>query len=255
MNGRLLTATTAVFLLVLLTGCFGAGPSEEALSAEQTYDWNTTANATYEIERGGLFGGDQVKAVYELRGDQSIELFRRRITRTSPVSIRSVKYRSPDGTIREYGEGIRVEEGSQRTTVFAPDDRGKLAMTIETRPRSFELVTTYNGSHEVILPRDYRVGDFLLSDVSPGRYSTTVENDTQRLSWDSIESEEDLVVRYYVKRDRYVFYGLVAGLAVVGLVGYVYYKRLLRRLETWRSEQGLDIDQEDDRQDPPPGMG
>jgi hypothetical protein len=256
MNGRLLSASLAVFLLVLLAGCFGGGPSGEVLSEEQSYDWNTSANATYEIERGGLLGGDRVKAVYEIDGDRRIELYRRGITRTSAVPIRSLQFRTPNGTVLEYGEGITVEQGDRRTTVIAPQDRGQLALTIETRPRSFEVVTTYNGSHEIILPRSYRVGDFLLGDVSPGRYQSTVENDTQRLRWESIQGGEDIIVRYYVKRDRYVFYGLVGGLSIVGLVGYVYYSRLLRRLEDWRSEQGLDIEQEqDDGRDPPPGMG
>jgi hypothetical protein len=258
MNGRLLLASGAVLVLVLLAGCFGAGTSQEVLSQDQTYDWNTTANATYTLERGGIIGGDRVKVVYEIKDERTIELFRRGITSNSPVRVRAIKYRTPNGTVRSFGDSdVFYERKDGRTRLIAPERGGKIALTIDIRPRSLELVTTYNGSHEVVLPRSHRVGDFLLGDASPGGYTSTVENDTQRLYWDNIQGGQSIIVRYYVQRDRYVFYGLIAGLSLVALVGYVYYSRLISRLEEWRSEQGLDIDEEHDpnTDDPPPGMG
>lgn len=258
MNSRLLVASVAVLSLVLLAGCFGGGTSQDVLSEEQNYDWNTTANATYVLERGGLIGGDRVKAVYDVRNERNVELFRRGITSNSPVRIKAVKYRTPNGTVREYGSSdIFVERQDGRTRLIAPERGGQIALTIETRPRSFEVVTNYNGSQQVILPRGHRVGDFLLGDVSPGGYSSTVENDTQSLYWEEIDGGQSIIVRYYVQRDRYLFYGLIAGLSVVGLVGYIYYSRLISRLEEWRNEQGLDIedDREIDSDEPPPGMG
>lgn len=255
MTRRLVLATLAALALVAVTGCVGGtGPTEAQLTENASYDWETEADATYEVERGGVFDSDSVTAVYEIEGGEGIEFYRRGITRNRPVSVRAVQFRYENGTVADLGRES-VTRHSERTEVTPPAESGQLALTMDTRSRSLEVHTTYNGSAEVVLPPGYRVGDFLLSDVRPGGYETEVVDDTEHVRWNEVEDDQLLLVRYYLERDWYVFYGLSAGLLVVGLLGYLYYSRLIERLVQWRKEQGLDVDEDDyDRRDPPPGM-
>jgi uncharacterized protein HemX len=62
-------------------------------------------------------------------------------------------------------------------------------------------------------------------------------------------------VRYYLQRDLYLFGGLLALMLVVGAGGAGYYYLQIRETVRRREEVGLDVDVEDDRDDPPPGMG
>jgi hypothetical protein len=101
------------------------------------------------------------------------------------------------------------------------------------------------------------VGVPLLSQVSPGNYTTTVEDGRMTIRWAN-RTDGTLRVQYYLQRDLVLFGGLLLiGLAVAG-GGSLYYWRQIRQLESRREDIGLDVEDEgeDDPRDrgPPPGM-
>ena len=105
------------------------------------------------------------------------------------------------------------------------------------------------------LPESARVGVPLLSQVRPGATNRTVRNNQLTLSWEDV-SAPNLTVRYYLQRDLLLFGGLVIGAIIIGVGGALYYYRQLRATQRKREEVGLDIDiEDDDRDEPPPGMG
>ena len=257
MNTRLVVATVAVFALAVTAGCLGAGPSTEELQANQTYDWDGDATVTYEIDRGSIFGGDTARGVYTLDGEDEVVLYRRGITRTRPVSIESVQFRHPNGTVESYDEQrFEVERTDRETRVVAPADEGQVGITIDNRARSLRVASNINGSYEVILPPDHQATDLLLGDVSPRGYETEQRGDQQIITWDDLDSGQTVIVRYYLTRDRLLFYGVGAGLVVVAGGIVLYYRRKLEALRRQREEHGLDVDQDEyDDDEPPPGFG
>lgn len=257
MNTRLVIITVAVVALAVTAGCLSTGPSEAELRENQTYDWDTDANTTYEIERGSIFGGDSARAVYELDGDEDVVLYRRGITRTSSVSVTSVQYRHPNGTVETYDpDRFVVDQSDRETRIVAPADEGKLGVTLDIRARSFRVATDRNGSYQVFLPSDHQATDLLLGDVSPRGYDAEQRGDQQVITWDELDADRTIIVRYYLTRDRLLFYGIsaVLGLVAIGIV--LYYRRRLEELRQKREEHGLDVDQDEyDDDDPPPGFG
>jgi hypothetical protein len=107
----------------------------------------------------------------------------------------------------------------------------------------------------VILPPGYRVENFVLATLRPGGHETTLDEETDRVHiyWDEIDAST-ITVRYYLERDVYLFGGLVAVTSIAAVIGLGYVYRQIQQLQRQREEMGLDVDVEDDRDGPPPGM-
>ena len=69
------------------------------------------------------------------------------------------------------------------------------------------------------------------------------------------ELDRTLNIQWYLARDLWLFAGLIGLLGVVGAGGVGYYLYQIRQLEREREDLGLDVTDEDDGRDPPPGMG
>ena len=92
--------------------------------------------------------------------------------------------------------------------------------------------------------------------INPRGHEVTVDGDRRIIRWDSVATES-VSVQFYLQRDLLIFGGAAVGLTIVGAAGALYYKRRIDELRRRREELGLDVDTEDDefRDDPPPGMG
>lgn len=242
---RLGLAVVAVGALALLAGCGGA-PGGEQLNQDATYDWNTTAVATYDVHDVTYEAIYRVDAGQELAVYQTLE-----IGGETSVSLSALRFRyengsvlrpngtleRPDGT-RLAGAELSVDQRGERTVVTAPAD-GRIAYTAPTPPKSFHSPVLVEGSHEVILPRDMRISAPLLGLASPGGYERSFEGGRVHLRW-SATPGGTLDLRYYLQRDFYIYTGLVGALLLVGAVGTVYFRRQLRELERRRKEAGID---------------
>lgn len=251
---RTLLHVVALAAVVVTAGCSGGlfgGISEEQLCEEQTYDWNTSAAATYNVTTGGEY-----QAVYEVNGTDTFELYHTDgLGNDQPLQISSVQFVAADGT--EYDcEDIDVSESRRRTTVELPAEDGQFAYTSSSTPKRFTTRTFVNGSHEVVLPADREVSNPLFGNVQPQADDVDRSGERLRVRWEEVDAET-IVVQYYLKRDVPLFFGLVTVAGLAAVVGIVYYYRLIRGLQRKREEAGLNVDVEDDEFDdgPPPGMG
>ncbi|MCU4716527.1 DUF5803 family protein [Halapricum hydrolyticum] len=251
MNRRLL-ALFGLGALVVLAGCLGgSGPSDDQLQEDAEYDWDTTANGTIRI------GGDSYTAVYEIHNTSTLSLHQRDMfNNREPLPIRALQFRYPDGTVVD-AEAFEVSRNAERIRLELPNRTGKLAYTVEQSGKTVQTATFVDGSYEVVLPPKTDVGVPILSNVSPGGYETETIDGRVHITWDDIDSDE-LAVEYYLERDLWLFGGLFALLALVGLGGGLYYWFQIRTLQDRREEVGLDVEDEDDDlrdEGPPPGMG
>jgi hypothetical protein len=100
-----------------------------------------------------------------------------------------------------------------------------------------------------------RVGFPLFGQVSPGADERSLDEATGRvhLRWD--ELSRNMSIQWYLARDIWLFAGLVLVLGGIGAVGVSYYVYQIRQLEQKREDLGLDVSEQDDGRDPPPGMG
>jgi len=264
-RGRVLLALGLLGLLAL-TGCigqFGVGLSEDELSKDASYPWD--ANATIDewpddvtvqirIKQAGFLGDDTYQAIYTGNRTQ-LTLSERGFTRPHSIDIRAVKYQFPNGTVVGH-EAIDVDQNARRTRILLPPGHGRFAFTGDRRNRELRLPGIADGNYTVTLPRHHSVGDLLLSDVSPRSYDTSTVDGRTRIRWEGVDDDQSLLVRFYRDRDRYLFYGMIGLLSIVGAVIYVHYRREIREIQQWRAAQGLDLDTDDgDDRDPPPGMG
>lgn len=250
MNRRLLAAFS-LLVLIALAGCagFGSVTNDEGLEEDAEYDWDTDANATIDV------GDDEYKAVYTIEGRSTVRLYEStRYGNDRPIDVRAVQFRYPDGTVVGMEE-IEVEETRSEVYVHLPAEEGQLAFTSDSRSRNFQTDTFVDGSYEVILPPGYRVDNFVLATIRPGGHETTLNEETDRvhIRWDEMDADS-ITVRYYLGRDVYLFGGLVVVASIGALIGLGYVYRQIQELKRRREEMGLDVDVEDDRDGPPPGM-
>jgi len=262
MNRRYLLPL-ALLVLVVTSGCmgfFGSQPiSDERLdeAPPSPYVWDSDVNAHITITENARF-----QAVYRLN-QSSIELFRRDgFGGRNSIPVSAVRYRYPNGTVITGTElrarGGAIDRSRSRVSITLPSgaEGGKLAFTSSSTPKRFSLPTFVNGSYAVVLPPNRRVSVFPFGKVHPGGYEVIPQGDQRVIRWDSVETDA-VSVQFYLQRDLLIFGGAAAVLAVVGVGGVFYYKRRIDELREQREELGLDVDTEDDefRDDPPPGMG
>lgn len=254
MRRKRLLALVALFAVVALAGCLGGSSEIDAdrLNENATYDWNTSANATYNISRSSY-------ATVLTVTNQSIEVWQRdAIEGETPVRLRALKFRFANGTVVRSNQtsNFTATTGNDRTTIRMPTDSGQVAYTAPRSGKSFSTPTAVNGSQEVILPPGARVGIPLLSQVGPGNWNSTVESNRMTVRWGN-RTDGTLNARYYLERDLLIFAALAIIAILVGGGGGLYYYRQIRTLEAQREDIGIDIDYDDDEfdDDPPPGMG
>ncbi|WP_136716050.1 DUF5803 family protein [Halorientalis salina] len=250
---RLLVGVGLLALLAALAGCstiLGPGePDPEKIEQNVSYDWNTSANATFDITK------DEYTAVYVVDNQSELELYQRDALGTRhPLDIEGVKFRYQNGTVTNVS-AENVDLQRKRAVVSTPAEDGKLAFRSPRRGKQFGMPTFVSGSYEATLPPGARVDIPILAQVSPRGHETSIDDDRVTVSWDEVEAQS-VSIRWYLARDLLLFGGLFALMLVVGAIGAIYYLRQIRALEAQREEVGLDVDTGDDSDDggPPPGM-
>lgn len=257
-DGRRLLAALAVLGMFALSGClgqFGAGISEDALAEDAEYDWDSNATVSVSLEEGGILGGSTYRAVYA-GNDTTIRLSTQGLTRSHAVDIRAVQFRYPNGTVVGH-ESIGVSQTARETTIRLPARGGQFAFSGDRRSQEVHIPAFDSGRYAVVLPPGHEVGDLLLSDVLPRGYETRNAGDRTRVVWSDVSGDQAVLVRHYSGLDWTIFYSLVTVLGAAGLVGYAYFTREIREIRRRREAHGLDVDveEDDDRERPPPGMG
>ncbi|WP_254529547.1 DUF5803 family protein [Natrinema gelatinilyticum] len=258
MNRRLVWAVIAVALLTMGAGCSSilGGVSDEQLDREQDYSdlRETDADVSIDIDDGNLIRGGEYRAVYDLNGTKELSLSKSTIYRDEPLQIHSVRYWYPNGT-ELTGSELEVEQGRSATTVTVPDENGTLAFSGAASRKTFRFPTYVAGSYQVTLPDGHRTTNFLFGDVSPSGYEREVVDDQERLTWDDMEADSTISLRYYLARDIPLFLGFIGGALLLGGVGIAYYYRQVKQLQREREEYGVDVDIDDDSDGgPPPGL-
>jgi hypothetical protein len=269
MNRRYL-ALAALAAMILLSGCsmFGGGGeiSEDELTSEASYEWETNATASYNLTTSPLLSlsTDTFRAVIELDNQSTLEIHRERTFRgDTSVPIEALQFRFTNGTVVNAAhENLTAVQNADHTEIQLPAEYGTVAYTANWGGgsmggygRSWATPTYVRGSYEVTLPEGARVGLPLLSRARPGEYSSTVEDNRMTITWE--EPEGAVAVRYYHTRDLFILGSLVATAILVGIGGTLYYYRQIQRAKRKRQEVGLDVEETDDhrREDgPPPGM-
>lgn len=255
MTGRRVLVLCGLCALALLAGCLG--PSEipdDQLGESANYTWETDADAAYTLERSSY------SAVYTVTNRTTVAVYERdALGVESSIDIRGLQFRYPNGTVvNATHPGLNANRTQDRTRIGLPVRNGSVAYTASRIGKEFGIPVAVPGTQTITLPEGTRVGVPLLSQVSPGNYTTTVEEGRMTIRWAN-QTDGTLRVQYYLQRDLVLFGGLLLiGLAVAG-GGSLYYWRQIRQLESRREDIGLDVEDETDEDDPrdrgpPPGM-
>jgi hypothetical protein len=257
MSGRKYLALVALVVLVGTAGCstiLGPGePDPKKISENATYDWQVDANATYNVTR------NQYQGIIRIQNQSTIELFTRDALGTeSRLDVRGLQFQYPNGTVTNVSaQRVNFTGNGKRTVVNPPARVGTLAFTMPRTGKQFNMPTFVQGTYEVTLPQNARVGVPILAQVSPRDYSTTLEDGRVTIRWENVQTRS-ISARYYLARDLLLFGGLFGILVVAAGVGALYYLRQIRELERRREEVGLDVEDEEDDDvgdsGPPPGM-
>lgn len=287
---RRLLALGGLAVLVALSGCsvFGGGEiSDSALNKNASYNWDTQANASYNVTTDPLlsFSSDEYRAVITVQNQSTVSVHRESLIRgDQPVAIEALQFefhnesalnetrenvtvieRTADGPVVDARHpNLTAIEQSDETEMRLPADNGTVGYTAEwggagglgSGPRTWRVRTPVEGPHNVTMPKGARTAIPLLSSTAPGGHSTTVENNRERLQWEELDSGT-VSVRYYLLRDLYIFGGLLLLGLTAGAGGAAYYYRQIQRAREKRQEVGLDVEQEDDdtgNNGPPPGL-
>lgn len=239
--------------LVALAGCFGPSEiPEEDLTQNASYDWDRDAVATYELSRSAY------TAVLDVTNRTTLSIHDRDALGTdNPIRVRGLQYRFTNGTVVNATHGnLSATIAQSRTTLRLPTRNGSVAYTASRSGKQFSIPVVVTGPQEIRLPPGARVGVPLLSQVSPGDYTTSVADGRQAIRWAN-RSGGALTVTYYLQRDLLLFSLLVLVAVALGVGGTAYYVRQIRRLKRRREAMGVDVEEDDDPRDrgPPPGMG
>jgi|AntRauTorckE6833_2_1112554.scaffolds.fasta_scaffold02781_5 hypothetical protein len=250
---RLALGVLALAMLAVSAGCaspFGGGVDEEQLNENATYEWNASTDVYVNVTTG------QYHAVYDVDNfeGKEFEIWQPGIDSRNPVDISALRYRYPNGTTMK-GANLTVERRGGATVVELPRSQGKLAFTAAADRKSLTLPSYMEGSYHVVLPENMRVGFPLFGRVAPGADERTLNESSSRVHLEFDELDRTLNIQWYLARDLWLFAGLIGLLGVVGAGGVGYYLYQIRQLEREREDLGLDVTDEDDGRDPPPGMG
>ncbi|MDQ2072154.1 DUF5803 family protein [Haloarcula sp. H-GB4] len=250
----------AVLALVALSGCSGFFGSEEVdperLNENASYDWNTSADGTIVIKES------KYTAVYAVENETTFDVYTvDGLGRERSVPISALRFRYENGTVVSANESsLSASESRQRTTVnLSGNVSGKVGYSVARTGKRFASPTLVeDGSYTVVLPPNTGAGIPFLSRISPGGYESETVDGQQVIRWDEVTSDQ-IVVRYYLDRDLWLFGGLSAIAIVIGVVGTVYYYRQLQAVIRRRKEAGIDLEEDGDDDDPrdrgpPPGM-
>jgi hypothetical protein len=252
MNRKRVLACCLVVAFISLAGCSSIlGPDSvdtSALRQNETYEWQTGVNASINVT------GAQYEAVYNVSNASKFDVHSRDgLGRERPLSISSLKFRYPNGTVvTAASPALNATNQEKQTVISLPARNGKLAFSAPAQGKRFSTRTFVSGTYEVTIPKNMRVEYFPLARVSPSGYETTrTANGRVRIHWDNVQSNA-VIVRYYLQRDLYIFAGGAAVLVLVALVGVLYYLRRIRELERRRREAGPSVDTGDS--DDGPGL-
>jgi len=237
MNRRLLAAA-ALGLLLVSAGCTGLGGGSgqvdrAKLAQNATYDWNTTADVTFNVT-GGYY-----HAVYRVDNRSSIALARfHRLNDRRPLPIEAVAFRYPNGTV-VGAEAMNATQNRTHVTVTFPARHGEFAYRVAHRGKELRVVTAVQGSYEVVIPPATQVRYPLIGRVAPAGYRTSEEGGRVHVRWDQVTGDR-IDVRYYLVRDLWIFAGMLAAGAAAALVGLSYFWLQLRELRERR--QTVDVE-------------
>ncbi len=249
MSSRRQTAAIGLVALLFLSGCmgFGSATSEERLLESATYDWEPDTDVRIDL------GEREYRAVYSLENRSTMRIYQAtRYGTEHPVQIRSLQFRYTNGTVIN-ASAIGVEESRSAVYLDLPADDGQVAFTAPKRSKSFSTQVFVEGSYEITVPPGHRVDNIVLGTVRPGGYETERIGDRVHITWEDVTSRS-IRVDYYLERDLYLFSGIIVAAVIAGAVGMGYVYRQIKELRRQREELGLDLDVDDDRRQPPPGM-
>ncbi|RJT06869.1 DUF5803 family protein [Halococcus sp. IIIV-5B] len=231
---------------VALAGCtsaFGPSPAnQDALTQNESYDWNTDVNASINITGGSY------EAVYRVDNRSEFVVQRRdSLQRDRPLAISALKFQYPNGSVvTAASPKLNATNEQERTVIDLPARDGRVAFESSAQGKQFVTETFVPGSYEVTIPKGMRVDYEPLARVDPGDYETErTASGHVRIHWENVESDS-VAVRYYLERDLYIFAGGLAILVVVALVGVLYYLRQIRGLEAERRKASPDGNRRDD---------
>lgn len=257
-------ALLALVGLVVTSGCLGAitggGPTDaERLDEppDSAYNWNPGTDVRITITKQASY-----RAVYNASaagfGEQLNLSNTDALGTKRPLTISSLRYRYSNGTVINGSEfeahGGDVYTENNELVVKPPGDGGHVAFSGEHTPKRFSLPVYAEGSYTVVLPENRRTEVPLFGQIVPQPDEKRLVNNRIHLHWDEMTAPS-ILVRYYIQRDIQIFGALAGGLTLVAIVGLLYYRREIQALKETREEMGLDVDVEDDGDDPPPGFG
>lgn len=239
MSRRLLAVGGLVALAVLAgcTGPFGSGEVDrEALSANETYDWDAPADSTLTIERDGIL------AVYAVANRSSVEVYGfQRFNNERAIDPVALRFRYPNGTV-VGPEAMTVSKADGRTTIGLPAAEGQVAMTLPKTGKRVRIPVVAEGSHEVVLPENAHVRYFLLGRVAPRADDRFVGPDGRvHLRWEEVTGDR-LVVEYYLERDLVIFATVLTVGSALLVGGLVYFWLQLRELRERRQQVAWEDD-------------
>jgi hypothetical protein len=256
-------ALLAVVGLVVTSGCLGAltggGPTDpERLDEppESAYSWDPDTDVRITITKRATF-----RAVYDASADgfgDQLNLSETSAFGTkSPLTISSLRYRYPNGTVINGSEieshGGDVFTANNELVIEPPVAGGQVAFSGESTPKRFSLPVYVDGSYTVVLPENRRTDVPLFGQIVPEPDEKRMVENRVHIYWAELTAPS-ILVRYYIQRDIQIFGALAGGLAVVAVVGLFYYRRRIQELRARRESMGLDVDVEDDSDEPPPGL-
>jgi len=237
MRRRLLIAAL-LGLFVFIAGCSalspgGDGIDREALGANETYTWETSADVTVDVQTDHY----EVVVAIENRSTVGLSAFER-LNERRPLGLQAVAFRYPNGTVVRVA-AMSVETNGSHTRVTLPASDGQFAYRVAKPGKAIHMDTPRSGTYEVLLPPETHVRYPLLGRVQPDGYETSTTDGRVHLRWADLTADQ-VTVEYYLVRDLFLFAGLVALGLSAGAAVLVYFWLQLRRLRERR--QAVDLE-------------